>query len=196
MSILKENTIKRTYCYRDDITRFREAAYEAAAVKDELEGVAEPTNKDTILPQSIGNNRLLFTATVVHYSGDEPQYVAARAILDSGSDISLISRRYVEETGLTKQLQPLKDPLTFKGIEGSVFTSSAQIDLTWYIKSSSSSRRTSFLLTEDESFDILLGNQFISGNHIFGREPRVLMTIFKYAGKEGESRCIYHYGRH
>ncbi|OCK73574.1 hypothetical protein K432DRAFT_410579 [Lepidopterella palustris CBS 459.81] len=128
----------------------------------------------TLVPETTDHS--LFNATIVLLSNEHPQYVSARGKFDTGADINLISRNLVEKRGLLDLVENLEKGLTIRGIEDAQFTAKAKITLTWYLNKSSYSRMTEFFLTEDDSFDILLGNDFINENNLFHIEPTVRMA--------------------
>ncbi|EEU34214.1 uncharacterized protein NECHADRAFT_85465 [Fusarium vanettenii 77-13-4] len=96
-------------------------------------------------------------ATLVFQSLGGLTYVPVRGFVDTGSSAFIISSKVLERAGFSEEKWQRVDEETWlRGLEGVRYRPTHQVELTWYLDRRRYSRVDTFLVANDDRFDILL----------------------------------------
>lgn len=109
--------------------------------------------------------KIVFTAVVCpEVQEDQPlKMVVARAMLDTGSDVNIISEKYLQEVGLSHLITPILEDEQFEmnGIEeqGPAWKFKRKFTSRFFLYSSRSTVTAEFFVTSSSDWDILISQK-------------------------------------
>jgi hypothetical protein len=110
-------------------------------------------------------DKTVFTAVVCpDVSNDQPlRMVVARALLDTGSDVNIVSEKYLEEVGFSHLINdiPEDEQVEMEGIEeqGPTWKFERKFTSRFFLYSSSSMETAEFFVTKSSDFDVLISQK-------------------------------------
>lgn len=112
---------------------------------------------------------------MVPVSSTGVRHCPARGKFDTGSDINLISRHFLEREDISAEERELDQKQSYESIEGIHHEAKSKVKVHWFLNNTPYTQVTEFFPVNDNSFDLLLGNPFIREKQIFYPNPKVLM---------------------
>lgn len=94
--------------------------------------------------------------------------VLAKTLFDTGSDVELVSRGFVENAGLSTLITPLKAKRFIVGLGGGQLTAVEEVVLKWIFCNKSPIVEVKCYVVDlpEDEFDLLLGREFLHRNEI------------------------------
>jgi hypothetical protein len=109
-----------------------------------------------------------------------PNSIAVRAKYDTGCDVNLIPKRFVEEHGLTEFMTLLGgedarfEGQVFIGLNNQEHVIYHEITLRWCADNMHQVRTTKFHVADSLPYEMVLGDPFILENRVFHPKPSAL----------------------
>ncbi|KAF1955573.1 hypothetical protein CC80DRAFT_505450 [Byssothecium circinans] len=121
----------------------------------------------------------------------QPRYVPVRAKYDTGSDVNLVPAQLIVSNDLSSLLVEGED--TFIDLNNQEYHTHHTITLKWCAVNMHKMRTTTFHVTDDLPFDMVLGDPFIQENAVFDPQRVALPLRRKHRGpaerkEEGERK--------
>ena len=99
--------------------------------------------------------------------------ILATTLFDSGSELELVSRAFVESSGLTRRVKLSANPRSIIGLGQGQMMAKEEITLTWIFSNKSPMIDVCCYLVDvsEHEFDLLLGGDFLHKNQILMLQP-------------------------
>ena len=129
---------------------------------------------------SFDSNPSLTFGTIALSHKAQPRYVPVRVKYDTGSDVNLVPAGLVASNDLSSLLA--EEEATFIGLNNQEYHTYHTITLKWCAVNMHKMRTTTFHVTDELPYDMVLGDVFIQENAIFDPQRVALPLRRKHRG--------------
>jgi hypothetical protein len=104
-------------------------------------------------------------------------FIPARTLFDTGSEVNLVSRSFVKLSGLETQLRKLSCPRSICAVQNTEFWIDQELIVDWYFDKRSTAKTINLFLVDipGDDIDVLIGGEFLHKHRILVLSPELAL---------------------